>query len=60
MSSTLFRPLALRARAAPARRVVADDRMRAAVAHRLACEGTGLLWRLAADRGVSPTGGPAG
>ena len=25
--------------------VVADDRMRAATAHRLACEGTALLWR---------------
>ncbi|MFD5476654.1 methyltransferase [Streptomyces hawaiiensis] len=29
----------------PRRVVVADDRMRAAVAHRLACEGTALLWR---------------
>ncbi|MEV5874256.1 class I SAM-dependent methyltransferase [Streptomyces sp. NPDC052101] len=29
----------------PRRLVVADDRIRAAVAHRLACEGTGLLWR---------------
>lgn len=27
------------------RRVVADDLMPAAVAHRLACEGTALLWR---------------
>ncbi|MEU5776649.1 class I SAM-dependent methyltransferase [Streptomyces venezuelae] len=32
--------------AAPPRRiVVADDRTRAAAAHRLACEGTALLWR---------------
>ncbi|MFD6432010.1 methyltransferase [Streptomyces venezuelae] len=32
--------------AAPPRRiVVADDRIRAATAHRLACEGTALLWR---------------
>ncbi|MER5973374.1 methyltransferase [Streptomyces sp. NPDC002055] len=32
--------------APPPRRVtVADDRMRAALAHRLACEGTALLWR---------------
>ncbi|AKN70969.1 methylase [Streptomyces sp. PBH53] len=30
---------------APRRLVVADDRIRAATAHRLACEGTGLLWR---------------
>ncbi|GAB2880787.1 class I SAM-dependent methyltransferase [Streptomyces deserti] len=30
---------------APRRIVVADDRMRAAVAHRLVCEGTALLWR---------------
>ncbi|MGA5896612.1 methyltransferase [Streptomyces venetus] len=29
----------------PSRVVVADDRMRAADAHRLACEGTALLWR---------------
>ncbi|MGX1563111.1 methyltransferase [Streptomyces sp. NPDC055506] len=29
----------------PRRVVVADDRMRAAVAYRLACEGTALLWR---------------
>ncbi|MFJ4539268.1 methyltransferase [Streptomyces tibetensis] len=29
----------------PRRVVVADDGMRAAVAHRLACEGTALLWR---------------
>lgn len=29
----------------PARIVVADDRMNAATAHRLACEGTALLWR---------------
>lgn len=29
----------------PRRVVVADDRMQAAVAHRLACEGTALLWR---------------
>ncbi|GGY73428.1 methylase [Streptomyces olivaceoviridis] len=30
---------------APRRLAVADDRMRAATAHRLAAEGTGLLWR---------------
>ncbi|PZG13722.1 N5-glutamine methyltransferase family protein [Nonomuraea aridisoli] len=29
----------------PGRVVVADDRMRAATAYRLACEGTALLWR---------------
>ncbi|GLY76239.1 class I SAM-dependent methyltransferase [Actinoallomurus iriomotensis] len=29
----------------PARVVVADDRMRAATAYRLACEGTALLWQ---------------
>lgn len=29
----------------PGRIVVADDRMNAATAHRLACEGTALLWR---------------
>ncbi|MFJ8465463.1 methyltransferase [Streptomyces swartbergensis] len=29
----------------PRRVVVADDRMKAAVAYRLACEGTALLWR---------------
>ncbi|QIJ65277.1 class I SAM-dependent methyltransferase [Streptomyces sp. JB150] len=29
----------------PGRVVVADDRMSAATAHRLACEGTALLWR---------------
>ncbi|SEH02802.1 Methylase of polypeptide chain release factors [Nonomuraea solani] len=29
----------------PERVMVADDRMRAAVAYRLACEGTALLWR---------------
>jgi methylase of polypeptide subunit release factors len=29
----------------PRRVVVADDRTKAAVAYRLACEGTGLLWR---------------
>ncbi|MEV5988466.1 class I SAM-dependent methyltransferase [Streptomyces sp. NPDC052051] len=29
----------------PGRVVVADDRMKAATAHRLACEGTALLWR---------------
>ncbi|NUT31342.1 MAG: class I SAM-dependent methyltransferase [Streptomyces sp.] len=31
--------------APPGRVVVADDRMRAEVAYRLACEGTALLWR---------------
>lgn len=31
--------------APPGRVVVADDRMRAATAYRLACEGTALLWR---------------
>ncbi|MER5254205.1 methyltransferase [Streptomyces sp. NPDC002855] len=30
---------------APRRVVVADDRMNASTAHRLACEGTALLWR---------------
>ncbi|WP_225882302.1 methyltransferase [Streptomyces aureocirculatus] len=30
---------------APRRVMVADDRMKAAVAYRLACEGTALLWR---------------
>ncbi|MFC7583055.1 DUF3224 domain-containing protein [Nonomuraea antimicrobica] len=40
------RALALRAgRAAPSRVIVADDRMTAATAYRLACEGTALLWR---------------
>lgn len=30
---------------APRRTVVADDRTKASTAHRLACEGTGLVWR---------------